>query len=294
MQPNPAWVNSALGKSWEEIEDLVGHELMPKLSGGAGTRKPVPVEYGTGHYGTVMPTNTPGIVCKVTSDATEGAFVAAALSLPEWPPGLIRYQRIASLPGKHRDRPLFILWRQEAHDVGKIISWDPRNRHPEEAEAIALLMNVKDAAHAAREMLKRGASLDAAGAEEQFAYEWAGERIEMLERWAPMPPKKRGVAHEVPASIRGAQRLAVMLRFFHLGCEMLEYNNALTTSIGDALGFYFDRGIMMADVHLQNIGRYDHDNFGTGADGVIGITDPGHAVFLDSRYDGVTIDPIGG
>jgi len=62
-------------------------------------------EFGCGHYGCVFPTTVDNMVFKLTSDASEAAFVATALKLPDWPDGMIRYHRIVELSGeKHRRR----------------------------------------------------------------------------------------------------------------------------------------------------------------------------------------------
>lgn len=291
VTPNPPWVTRTLRENWDRILSHVGPQLMPRIETGGPVAwmkdRWEPVEYGTGHYGTVMPTETPDIVCKVTSDPAEGSFVAAALSIGAIPAGMIRYDRIFALPERYRDRPVFILWRQEAREVGSVIQppMYGASRGYDGAEAYRLLLNTKAAGHLARIALLNNRTLLARVPEyEREAFEFVGERYDWLEGTLG------NLEEHMPSWLKGPRRLAVLLRFFEAGAEMMEHNNALTTNIGNALAFYYEREILLADVHTGNVGRFSHDDYGP--EGVIGITDPGHAVFLDNRYDVVTIPDL--
>lgn len=55
-------------------------------------------------------------------------------------------------------------------------------------------------------------------------------------------------------------------------------------TVGTAILFYMDRGIVLADVHTNNVGFVVRGNQARAV-----ITDPGHAVFVTDRYDDVEI-----
>jgi hypothetical protein len=79
-------------------------------------------EYGSGYYGTVLPTHTKGTVLKITSDPTEAKFAYAAKRLRHYPAGIVKYGPVFELGGSHDGRPIFALWREEAYDVGDAVS----------------------------------------------------------------------------------------------------------------------------------------------------------------------------
>src|SRR5271170_7394907 len=90
---NPEWTNSALYRQWSDIKARVGEDWMPKLNQKTSSKLKA-IEYGTGAYGTVMPTHDPDVVVKITSDPTEAQFVATVLEIGEQPEGLVRYEHV--------------------------------------------------------------------------------------------------------------------------------------------------------------------------------------------------------
>ena len=81
--------------------------------------------------------------------------------------------------------------------------------------------------------------------------------------------------------LRGAMRLAMALRLCELIAELMQ-NTDGSDLLGDALGHYLDKGILLADVHGHNVGKVER------TPGWV-ITDPGHAVGLEARWDAVTV-----
>lgn len=75
-----------------------------------------------GTYGCVYPSRRSGIVFKITSDDTEAAFVQAALDIGKLPSGIVRYKGIYWLDEKSAAgrNDIWILWREEAFDVGVV------------------------------------------------------------------------------------------------------------------------------------------------------------------------------
>jgi hypothetical protein len=75
-------------------------------------------ELGCGHYGCVLPTSDPNVVLKVTTDDTEAEFSELAYTLVA--PICVTYHRTIHLDTKHQNRNVYLLWRDAAHNVGKL------------------------------------------------------------------------------------------------------------------------------------------------------------------------------
>lgn len=291
-EPNPAWINRVLSHSWVALEKRVGRELMPIELEGSGQRKRYVQEYGCGSYGCVMPTSAPKIVVKVTTDVLEAHFVAAALQINEFPAGIVRYVGILRLPAEHRNRPVFVLWREEAHDVGSVghhsfekpPSWiaelddyDKRNVKQFKTR----LLRLKTWAHAFKESFDRAEDKERLYAELPKWHSWAMNRVELDDVEAD-------TYRPLPYQYRGSQRLAVALRGCEVIAEMMA-NEPFGDLVGGALEFYMEHGLLLADVHTGNIGRVDRPDYGGQA---LVITDPGHALPLDTRFATVAIDSL--
>lgn len=228
-------------------------------------------EYGCGHYGCVFPTSDPEVVCKLTSDPTEAFFVAAAMSIGTFPEGIVRYYGIYRIPGAmHKGRPLFVLWREEATEVGTVLQrtfWgDPADLSASEQyelrakeNVVRLLSSFKDTASVLRGHLKN--RRDPFRAIESSREEWLRNRTRLPD-WP----------------IRGIHMLE------DIAIEM--ENEYLADQIGSALRFYMDEGIVLADVHRGNVGLVPR----VGKTPV--ITDPGHAVPIDRKWANVQVPEL--
>lgn len=119
---NPPWVTQALADAWETITAKVRPQWLPRLEDVHAKRGHVSAdlaELGCGAYGCVLPTLDAGVVLKVTTDETEAEF-AAYLSKDLIRPFVTVYRTVMSIPAKHEGRRIYLLWREEANDVGGI------------------------------------------------------------------------------------------------------------------------------------------------------------------------------
>lgn len=135
---NPAWVTNLLAKHFEFLEGKVPARWLPKLTNTKGTRGRMVAamkEYGSGVYGTVLPTLDPKVVLKLTTDSTEFEFaneLAANLTAQV----TCEYHLVAGLPEKHQGRHTYLLWRDAADHVGKLGEYlDAHGRDGDAAEA---------------------------------------------------------------------------------------------------------------------------------------------------------------
>ena len=280
---NPPWVDRALTAHWDALYESVGAEMMPQVASVSRRGKRTFKELGCGHYGCVIPTNTENIVFKLTSDATEAAFVAAACSLGEFPEGMIRYYQIYEIPVTHRGRRVFALWREEASAIGFPL-WiyeyekvtDPYIRRSWRK----LLDNLSEfQGHAAIVRLYITKAKDSAGAIRRLAaqkdFAWSFTRGARA------------------ANLRGAQRAAVSLQHCEDIAEIMEHTYA-SDAIGGAFSFYLEHGLLLADVHVQNVGvatRSPDDEY-EDYHAVNVITDPGHMVPLQSRWLQISVPAL--
>lgn len=282
MKANPAWVDTALRKNWSQLEGTVGPAMMPipwtdddERGPGeyAGAKGKVFQEYGSGHYGTVLRTRDPGIVLKVTSDPTEAQFVQYATSLGEMPDGLVHYFRIIEIVGSYRKRSIYAIWREAAHDIGIYLHDPIRGQHLLNLdrhtyyEGQKYLRNFQYAAGSVRTWLRTHPH--DLGKIQRFA-----EDIDFDDAWE-FAEKGEAVA----ARFVGIKRISVMYASLKGLVELMESTDGIYL-VGGALGFYLEHNVLLADVHANNVGLVDREDY----DGPIAvITDPGHAVFLNEN-----------
>ena len=322
LKPNAEpWVDRNLSRFWQAMEagvpddSWLPHTIGRRTHG--GTTKVVVEELGCGHYGCVMPTNAEDTVLKLTSDVAEAAFVRAAMELSEkqkgstskwkhgyWPNGIVRYKAIYQLADvTYRKRPLFLIWRQEAFEVGFLTSSQLQLRgrvrdavYRESVEAQNLIQNAQAAAAFVRDWVKKKGvaaypCLKADSSTMQWAFNYARENWEVIDRELGAPWHQMGQPDviDVIRRHRGKDRAAVALSFYAMIVEMMRHNSVVVSTVGMAMDYYLDEGIVLADVHLNNIGKIQEPDY----DGLVtAITDPGHAVFLDDRYDKLDIEVI--
>lgn len=277
--PNPPWVDSVLAKHWEALEARVGVPLMPTCYATREHKPRCPV-YGCGSYGCVMATRTDGMVCKVTSDASEAAFVSAYLKLAQKPPGVVRYDHIFELPESYRRRRVFVIWRQAADHVGELYDrkredvYEDRYGQRSFMDFRFYLNDLRRLAGAVRETVKRSASPAKLLVEASSLADWAGRVFLVTERWPPGMTPARRVAYDVYA-------VSVI-------AEQMEGNDC-GSLVGAALLAYLERGILLADVHHQNIGEVVPEDY---LKWEFVITDPGHMVPLDPKWLDVEVPQL--
>lgn len=328
MLTDPPWADKILKQHWAAIERVVGAAWMPRtataVKGVAKLREKITEiedsvakgmtnqywldqladhkaelaklekkkpkgyeEYGCGHYGCVMSTGTPGLVFKITTDATEAAFIAAYLSWPKHtrPNGIVRYHRLLAIrSASHLKRPVFLLWRDEANHLGSdgISRWirtevkeNSRQYYSESLRRTT--KSLETCLTAARDIRKLVLKKPDAQERLQKAMDLRADAWELGARAAfGKPPMK----------------LAFHLQKFEEAATEME-NEPMGIEIGRALRECLtEHGLLLADVHLNNIGMVATKEVIDNVGNVPIITDPGHAIAIDDRYKGVTIEDL--
>lgn len=239
---------------------------------------------GCGNYGCVYSIQgDSNIVVKITTDPAEVFFIQTALSLAAWPEdGIVRYYNILQAPDQlYKGRDVFIIWREAAQDVGstfRVVTTDSPYDMRLKGAALRRLMQFKRYAHELRLALQRAKDPAKLLCGAKTYQDWAREYISE-DDWDRAALRdgsfERAKMMAAPfLRFRGAQRVAYLLRACAVTTEFME-NEPLLDQVGVALGFYLDRGILLADVHAGNIGKVFRDGYWHEV-----ITDPGHAYDL--------------
>jgi hypothetical protein len=268
---NPPWVDAALTKNWAKLEKLVGPKWMPvdtmqPRQSGAWQEGEKYWEYGSGHYGTVFPTHDPHVVLKITSDPSEAELVAFTVDAARrekhgMPEGLVRYHRIFQLPGSYRSRPIYIIWREAARVVGLASFTAMRVDQRTKREGQAYITRFWDAAARVRDFLKT-------------------RPVSLLEEYARLAdesdlPDLYAMGDVKLNQLDAHRRYGTAYAALPTLAELIANTDGVYL-IGKTFEYYLDHGVVLADVHLNNIGLVEREGY---RDLVLVITDPGHAVF---------------
>lgn len=130
---NPQWSWDVLDKIWPRLQELVPDRLMPieeriempkAVNPGRRRRNPQVKEYGSGHYGVVMPTKDPRWVFKLTTDRSEAQFINAVRKLGSICSlnGICRYSTVYDTglrQAKSSAQRIYAVWREAADVAGE-------------------------------------------------------------------------------------------------------------------------------------------------------------------------------
>jgi hypothetical protein len=258
-------------------------------------------EYGSGHYGTIYPTQIKGIVCKITTDASEARFVANALSIGKFPRGIVKYYHVISLKRKYKNRPVYALWREEVQPP--TLADAPEK--PDTKIFTEILHSAKLVGAEIRQTILRANSnglypriakaVDMADHGDQPEYLTPDfttlERSQQTLNWIKKLNGYRVSSNrwDLPNARRGSvprleHKLSVLFYAFRTCAQNMHMSYAFAP--GAALEFYQNHDMILADVHSSNVMReIDGDDDWL-------ISDPGHMVELSNRYAHVKITEI--
>ena len=228
------------------------------------------IEYGHGSYGVVMPTlSAKGWIVKVTSDPSEAHTVVVYHKLPRKPEGIVRYGPIFKLPRDHDGRPMYVLWREEAFDVGKVFGKGDEvplylmNSIFDETIPTCKAACSTDTPKRELDEIRRSATQARGhtGYEDGQSPNWWKKFSGNFASMTTKAGRGLAVAQEL------AQDLTVFPKFEAIGKAMLEL---------------MKQGILVTDVHSGNFGYVKRRGRRIAA-----ITDPGNVAFLTTKYDGL-------
>jgi len=310
---NPAWTNSAITGHWGRIvkraRELDSEHLAPAQMPSSSVIAREALEYGEGKYGVVFPTGIPGTVAKITSDAMEAEFIQAAMKMASkdgWPTGIVKFDAIYLMDGSHvvkmaggwaQRRPMFFMWREEAYEVGDIaaehLQLKQATDEPEAAfvrrrrieMTIDRLRQCKTVGQEARAMVESARSDSAQSGSDreirtllekaQSRRDWAVNNFDM--DWLDDPEFYENY------DVDGPKHLAILRAAYEVVAKSIS-RIEVCPEAGKAMHHYCTRGIMLPDIHMNNIGVVERK-----ADRIQVITDAGQAIFFDPDHKFGTI-----
>jgi len=329
MLPNPPWADFAIATHWLELRDLVPEKWLP-LEGETWTmERPAFDELGQcGEYGCVFATHDKGMVVKITTDLSEAMFAVNAMDLGEFPLGIVEYKRAYKLATTYtrrylaEPRPVFLLWREEAWDVGALKELAELQDKPGKAgsqadKEFAKLLKRLDVDPLDLRAVRWRLKLHRKSGNTIYAIWgdalWREQTESLLVQVAAYRGRARLLLDDDSHVTSGETRFEHLLAepesgvdWYEIGPEpamrfavnlevclrmavLLQTETVAGKHVGEALAFYQKQGVLLSDIHLNNIGRVPRPALG----GYIwAITDPGHAVPLDARWARADIDAI--
>lgn len=264
------WVDRTLTNIWDRLEEIAPGDAMP-IPGNRGFE-----EFGCGHYGCALPTELDNVVLKLTTDESEARLVAFLLSDEARDirqEGIVQYYSVVQVEGaSYRRRPLYAIWREEALSVGT---------DKFEGEWVRQLIDFKLIADIVRSYVNPGKKGDLTRLEKVLDLQnWARNAAEygVLSRgssWDRQGYRPYGSWHNNP--YRSAWALQQ--------CEWLAQSMGSTPEaylIGEALEDLLATGILLADVHTNNVGTVEREDY---YKPIWVITDPGHALVINPEFE---------
>jgi hypothetical protein len=272
------WVDRTLEEVWDRLAPYTEPELLPLVDDfGEGF-----LEYGCGVFGCVLPTGTPDVVLKLTSDQEEAEFVGLILSgalRDARLHGLVEYHTILKLHGiKYRNRPMWVIWREAAVEIGAPqAQWGSRDtawvRHISDFKQLGNIVHgyVNPGSKGWEKRLDRIA-------------EWR----EWAQRNANFHDMHRGDRYHLGSWMKNPQRSAWAIEQSRSIAQTLS-NTAESYLIGDTLEDLLSMEIFLADVHTGNVGRVVREGY---RKPMWVITDPGQAILLKGEFPEVAIQEV--
>lgn len=296
---NPPWIDQVLRNNWRKLASRVSEDALPRPMEGRRIWKFE--EFGTGHYGAVYPTNIPGLVFKITSDFDEARFVQFALNQGWIPDGMVQYVGVLEFPDvTYRRRRTFALWREEAIDFDQNEVYRKTQnayRRREMYRSVRMLQIYKIVSHAVRMAAKKNPralvkALSSRALQER-AWQVASEiyrdysQIERIFLKQAVSMFEHGYRRTYAPKYDRAEKIAIGLDTCRYIAQEMGSTEGLS-EIGTALEYYQENGMLLADVHMANIGLATRPDY---SEPIPVIRDPGHAVPLTPEAQN-TIVPV--
>jgi hypothetical protein len=324
MTQNPPWASKIYAQVCDEIHEKVEALGLPMPMEDVPTARGHCVldpELGAGHYGVVYRTVQNDTVFKITTDETEAHFVSLLGTLRAMgvkPSGIVRYYGIFGVEATHKGRPVFVLWREAAEHVGGVVRVFCETESGLYGKTkdeylckqyhifVQYLRFWLEIGRTARQIyLDKRISLSDEGVVTEKFWDWVDGQMQSIEReqvwelgdsiWEKMqllsrqdyPPR-----NALGLLARHSNKFAILV---HIASRIAEAmaNENVAYQVGRAFGEYLEAGILMADVHLGNLGfvaeRPDDNDF---APSMPVITDPGHVLILKRELSQATIERL--
>jgi hypothetical protein len=231
----------------------------------------------------------------------------------------VKYYGIFAVEAKHRGRPVFVLWRESAENVGNVervfcaYSLGLRAQEPNDEYLCRqyrifqnYLMSWQRICGLAREVyLKKRIQLSSEGVVGDEFWSWIDAQLQSLdlarvwefgdqlwEKYREHPGTFGMHRYLQDRLSRHLNKFAILVHIAErIAQEMTNENVAY--QVGRTFGEYLEAGILMADVHTGNLGfvaeRPDDNDF---APSMPVVTDPGHVLILKRELSQAQIERL--
>ena len=280
---NPQWVQSLIQQYCDQIHYAAKKYNLPlPLLDGQCVIDPRS-ELGEGSYGVVYETDSFDCVFKATTDSSEAHFIQTAINLRKDkgvdPEGIVDYRAVFALPreAKHDGLEVFVLWREQAVSVGL----------PETvAKADRSMIKFIEAMAAYYDATEGDPDKNDAGAF-WLAVQQQGE-VSLTTYWAWLK-ERVALANRMIDGTEGVSQSEMANRLFraYVAAEQMEESGPDGRHVGRALLDYFRSGLLICDLHADNVGivRRKGKEFWC-------LSDPGHVMALDEKIRDVAIPTL--
>ncbi len=268
----PAWTTKLIERYCAAIRKVAARRNlpMPLLEDRCATYK----ELGQGVYSVVFDTDSPDCAFKIGTDSSEFHFAQTAIN---WrknrgfdPEGMIDFRAVYSLPEIHDGLDVFIAWREKASHVGLPETIAKSNTGMIQfVESLADYYDAADNAFflAHQELTHYEDDVDK-------YWDWLEERVEIA----------KAMVDGVKA--HGESKMADLLFKAYVAAEAMEDSRS-GKYVGAALRGFFDRGILVADIHANNVGIAERGGAPTWI-----ISDPGHSMVTKKNLAKIEIEML--
>lgn len=317
MSTNPPWASKIYAQVCDEIHEKVESLGLPTPMEDTPTSRGTCVldpELGAGHYGVVYRTIRNDTVFKITTDETEAHFVSLLPRLREMgvdPKGIVKYFGIFGVESTHKGRPVYVLWREAAENVGKVstVFCEGSGRVAKDPYLCRqygiferYLGTWQEFCRFIREIYLNAKKK----ADPEDFWIWVDQQMRSIEQervwelgdsiWETHKEKIRVHADSMfdirQRLARHPQKFAILVHIAERIAEEMTNEN-VAYQVGRTFGEYLEAGILMADVHLGNLGfvaaRPDDNDFNPS---MPVITDPGHVLILRRDLAQSTIERL--
>ncbi len=271
---NPDWSDAILHRFCDPILHVAKKHNLPAPLLNEECKIEDRSELGEGAYGVVWTTEDASVAFKLSTDSTEAHFIQTAINMRKKgiadPAGIVDYRAIFLLPSvKHLGGEVFAIWREQATRVG--LPCDVAKSDKEMIDFISLMQkfySTSDAAFALAFAEQRAHDGDM-----NAYFDWIEERVDIANDIIDGKDPK----HESPFSKLLAQCYRLAIR--------IEDSGEPGRHVGEALLTYFENGLLLCDIHGDNLGLLDRGK----CRDLWAITDPGHSLLLDRNLVDVDI-----
>lgn len=274
---------SHVSKNPEWSDDII-HQFCDAIKRAAKKHNlPVPIlndceieehsELGEGVYGVVWTTESADCAFKLSTDSTESHFIQTAINLRKNsvdPAGIVDYRAIFALPVKRDGYEVFAIWREQATHVGL-----PCYINRDDTDMISF-------SKLAQKFYKASDLAFALAFSEQQQYgdmrqyfTWIEERVDIANQIIDGRKPK----YDSPFS-------KILAKCYFLTIEMEA--TQIGKAVGNTLRTYFENGMLLCDVHADNLGWVDRSK----CKELLVITDPGHNLILDRSLMDIKIQML--